>query len=173
MNLNHVRTATQVSALAGALALSACTLTSPAELTLSEDETTDDATQATSQSIFIEQQEFGTTSYVLNDAVRTDTTVVDQGSQGLERAQCHQDQAVSDADEENVASVMQSFGWGTACRAACWTAAGMGCGAISVACTGVTVITIGGTSIPCSLAIIAGCGAVGGGASVCSDKCPS
>ena len=61
---------------------------------------------------------------------------------------------------------------GILCRAACWAAAGAGCGAISVACSGVTVITIGGTSIPCAWAIIAGCGAAGGGASVCSDFCP-
>jgi hypothetical protein len=61
---------------------------------------------------------------------------------------------------------------GILCRAACWAAAGAGCGAISVACAGATVITIGGTSIPCAWAIIAGCGAAGGGASVCSDFCP-
>jgi len=67
--------------------------------------------------------------------------------------------------------VPDSWG-GMLCRAACWAAGGMGCGAISVACSGVTVITIGGTSIPCAAAIIAGCGAAGGGASVCSDFCP-
>jgi hypothetical protein len=61
---------------------------------------------------------------------------------------------------------------GILCRAACWAAAGAGCGAISVACSGVTVITIGGTTIPCAWAIIAGCAAAGGGASVCSDFCP-
>jgi hypothetical protein len=61
---------------------------------------------------------------------------------------------------------------GILCRAACWAAAGAGCGAVSAACAGVTVITIGGTSIPCGAAIIAACAAAGGGASVCSDLCP-
>jgi hypothetical protein len=61
---------------------------------------------------------------------------------------------------------------GILCRAACSTAAGMGCGAVGVACGGVTTITIGGFAIPCVWAIIAACGAAGGGASVCSDYCP-
>jgi len=62
--------------------------------------------------------------------------------------------------------------YGQACRAACWAAAGMGCAAVSGLCTGTTVITIGGTTIPCLWAGIAACGAVGAGASVCSDQCP-
>jgi hypothetical protein len=72
---------------------------------------------------------------------------------------------------EMSAAALASWG-GVLCRAACWAAAGAGCGAISAACAGVTVITIGGTSIPCGAAIIAACAAAGGGASICSDSCP-
>ena len=60
---------------------------------------------------------------------------------------------------------------GIACRSACWGAAGAGCAAVSFACTGVTAVSVGGFAIPCSWAIIAGCGAVSGGASVCGDYC--
>jgi len=90
----------------------------------------------------------------------------------LDSVKCDGD--VKDAPLCTAASAGQvtTASWGDIlCRAACWAAAGAGCGAISVACTGVTVITIGGTSIPCGAAIIAGCGAAGGGASVCSDLC--
>ncbi len=60
---------------------------------------------------------------------------------------------------------------GAACRAACWTIAGAGCAAVGVACSGATVITVGGVSIPCTVAIVTACAAAGGGASVCSDWC--
>jgi hypothetical protein len=71
------------------------------------------------------------------------------------------------------ANAEETSGWGVACRAACWSAAGAGCAAVSVVCTAGTVFTVGGTSIPCSWAIIAACTAGGGGASVCADKlCP-
>jgi hypothetical protein len=56
---------------------------------------------------------------------------------------------------------------------ACWAAAGMGAGAVGAACTGTTVITIGGTSIPCTWALIAAGGALSGGAQYCSERlCP-
>lgn len=62
--------------------------------------------------------------------------------------------------------------YGMACRAACWGAASMGCAAVSGMCTGAAMITIGSTAIPCLWAVIAACGAVGVGGSVCSDQCP-
>lgn len=63
--------------------------------------------------------------------------------------------------------------WGTACRIGCWTAAGMGCAAVGAACTGSTVITIGGTSMPCAWALIAACGVLSGGAQYCAERlCP-
>jgi len=61
---------------------------------------------------------------------------------------------------------------GTACRAACWGAATLGCGVVGAACTGTAVITIGGTSIPCVWAVVAACTANTVGASICSDLCP-
>ncbi|XXY45128.1 hypothetical protein WME91_34510 [Sorangium sp. So ce269] len=77
------------------------------------------------------------------------------------------------AEEIEAATGVRASPWGVACRAACWAAGGLGCAAVSVACTGVTVITIGGTTIPCSWAIIAACTAAGGGASICADTlCP-
>lgn len=60
---------------------------------------------------------------------------------------------------------------GVACRAACWTLAGAECAAVGAACSGAAVITVGGVSIPCSIAVITACAAAGGGASVCSDWC--
>lgn len=62
--------------------------------------------------------------------------------------------------------------WGSACRSACWAAGGLGCAVVGALCAGVTVITIGGTSIPCSWALIAACTASGAGASICADMCP-
>ncbi|MGB8194257.1 MAG: RHS repeat-associated core domain-containing protein [Chitinophagaceae bacterium] len=61
---------------------------------------------------------------------------------------------------------------GILCRAACWTVAGMGCAAVSCLCAAGTVVTVGTISIPCTVAIIAACGAAGGLASVCGDFCP-
>jgi hypothetical protein len=65
--------------------------------------------------------------------------------------------------------IMSWKGW--ACRAACWTIAGMGCGAVGALCTAGTVVTVGGIGVPCWVATVAACGAAGGGASVCSDWC--
>jgi hypothetical protein len=63
--------------------------------------------------------------------------------------------------------------WGTACRMACWAAAGMGCAAVGASCTGTTVFTIGGTTIPCTWAMIAACGSAGAGAQYCAERlCP-
>jgi hypothetical protein len=64
------------------------------------------------------------------------------------------------------------LGWKSwACRAACWGAAAAGCAAVGATCAAGTVITIGGFALPCTVAIIAACGASGAGASVCSDWC--
>ena len=69
--------------------------------------------------------------------------------------------------------VKQSPWKGRICRAACWGLAGLGVAAVGVACTGVSVITIGGTAIPCTVAILAVAAGAGAGASICSDAiCP-
>ena len=60
---------------------------------------------------------------------------------------------------------------GSACRAACWGAAALGCGVVGLACTGTSVITIGGATIPCAWAAIAACTANTVGASLCADHC--
>jgi hypothetical protein len=60
---------------------------------------------------------------------------------------------------------------GAACRAACWGAAALGCSAVSAACVGTTTITIGGTAIPCTWAIVAACTAGAVGASLCAENC--
>lgn len=72
-------------------------------------------------------------------------------------------------DDTKVAALVASgipetllWSWkGVLCRAGCWTAAGLGCGAVSIACSGVTAITLGGFAIPCAWAILAACGAGG------------
>jgi hypothetical protein len=43
---------------------------------------------------------------------------------------------------------------------------------VGLACTGTSVITIGGTTIPCAWATIAACTANTVGASLCADHCP-
>jgi hypothetical protein len=81
--------------------------------------------------------------------------------------------AVDVDSRTNEAADAFRFTSGTACRLACAIAAGATCGAVATACTGATVITIGGVSIPCSMAIIAACYVGGpGGAAVCMDQCP-
>jgi hypothetical protein len=56
---------------------------------------------------------------------------------------------------------------------ACAIAAAAGCYAVGVACTGATVITLGGATIPCSMALIAACVVVApGGGVLCADACP-
>ncbi|HKO49375.1 MAG TPA: hypothetical protein VJV79_16700 [Polyangiaceae bacterium] len=60
---------------------------------------------------------------------------------------------------------------GVLCRAACWGAAAAGCAAVASVCAVGTVFTVGGFAIPCTVAVIAACGASGAGASVCSDWC--
>lgn len=91
-------------------------------------------------------------------ASRGDTTIV------------YDHQALLDMTPDEIA---YASGWGVACRAACWGAAALGCAAVSVTCAVGTTITIGGTAIPCTWAIVAACTAGGAGASVCSDTlCP-
>lgn len=61
---------------------------------------------------------------------------------------------------------------GSPCRAACWAAAALGCGIVGLACADVSVLTIGGATIPCAWAAIAACTADSAGASLCADSCP-
>lgn len=73
---------------------------------------------------------------------------------------------------ETRAHLSMNLSRGSACRAACWGAAALGCGIVSSACVGTTVITIGGATIPCTWAAIAACTAGTIGASLCADSCP-
>jgi hypothetical protein len=77
--------------------------------------------------------------------------------------------AVRTKHDERVDALLASRG-GTACLVACWTAAGLGCGAVSGVCTATTVITMGGTCIPCTSAVVAACGAAGEGAQGCVER---
>ena len=77
------------------------------------------------------------------------------------------------ATGEPIGTAVEASSWGIGCRVACWTAAGMGAGAVGAACGGTTVITLGGTTIPCTWALIAAGGALSGGAQYCSERlCP-
>ena len=60
---------------------------------------------------------------------------------------------------------------GMLCRAACWALGAAACGVIMNACTAGDVVTIGGLTIPCAAAVIAGCSGCAGLSSVCSDLC--
>jgi len=47
-----------------------------------------------------------------------------------------------------------------------------GCSAITIQCSTVSVVTVGGLAIPCSLFVAAACTAVGGAASAYAEMCP-
>lgn len=96
------------------------------------------------------------------------------GSPGIDRAPAEPGLGPSDDSPSGEAALaITASQWGLACRIACWTAAGMGCAAVSTSCTGSTVITLGGTTIPCTWAVIAACGVVSGGAQYCAERlCP-
>jgi hypothetical protein len=61
---------------------------------------------------------------------------------------------------------------GEACRAACQVSYAAACLRVTVLCTGATVITIGGASVPCATAIAAVCLSSAALASVCVGQCP-
>jgi hypothetical protein len=59
------------------------------------------------------------------------------------------------------------------CKGACSAAHALGCGAITLGCTGTTVITIGGTTIPCLWAALAACSTGLIGVAICQNQmCP-
>ncbi|GEM_PF-4705893 len=63
---------------------------------------------------------------------------------------------------------------GQACRAAMVGLAALGCAAISVACTGATVVTFGGFAVPCSAAIPVVCATTAAMAQLNIDRtCPA
>ena len=105
-------------------------------------------------------------------AACTEPATVEEEEEATPEDAAPADEAVRVASEQGDPGYDPQSGWGSACRAACWGAAALGCSAVSVACAGTTTITIGGTAIPCSWAIIAACTGSAAGASLCSDKCP-
>jgi hypothetical protein len=89
------------------------------------------------------------------------------------------EEVAEEAEDEVLASFADDPGYdpqsdrGTACRMACAVAGTAGCGAITAACTGVTVITIGGFALPCVWAAVAACATAAGGIVLCQEKaCP-
>jgi hypothetical protein len=62
----------------------------------------------------------------------------------------------------------------TGCRAACAVAYALGCVSVGLACAGATTITLGGTTIPCTWALIAACGVIApSGTQICMAYCPA
>jgi hypothetical protein len=84
--------------------------------------------------------------------------------------------ATMDAVEgmETTGEAASESAYATGCRAACAIAYALGCVSVGLSCSGVTTITLGGTTIPCAWAIIAACGVLApGGTQVCMAYCPT
>ncbi len=75
---------------------------------------------------------------------------------------------------ETTGEAASESAYATGCRAACAIAYALGCLSVSLSCSGVTTITLGGTTIPCAWAIVAACGVIApGGTQICMAKCPT
>lgn len=61
---------------------------------------------------------------------------------------------------------------GTACRSACVGSYTAACLRISYLCTGATVFTLGGATVPCATGLAAVCFSAAVLAQICSDRCP-
>ena len=75
---------------------------------------------------------------------------------------------------EHLGEAASESAFNTGCRAACAIAYALGCVSVGLACSGTTTITLGGTTIPCTWALIAACGVIApGGTQVCMAHCPA
>ena len=79
---------------------------------------------------------------------------------------------VAAQDEGPIGSVEQEYSRGPTCRITCAGLYGTACAAVSVACMSATTVTIGGTLVPCSTAIVAACGAGAAGMQWRIESCP-
>ena len=93
------------------------------------------------------------------------------GVVAMRESQAEHDGALKEERSEVGEAPAHLTAGGSACRAACWGAAALGCGVVGLACTGTSVITIGGATIPCAWATIAACTVNTVGASLCADHC--
>lgn len=80
--------------------------------------------------------------------------------------------AAEDAEERTGEAVQEDYTRGSACRIACAGLYGTACATVLAACVKATTITIGGTVVPCSTAIIAACGVGTAGMQACKEACP-
>lgn len=85
----------------------------------------------------------------------------------------YQEQDTVCEEEESTGEAADASTAGEACRAYCVTSYATACWRVTALCSGVTVITIGGASVPCSTIIPAVC--LGGVAlgSICRERCPA
>jgi hypothetical protein len=80
--------------------------------------------------------------------------------------------ATNEAIGERIGETAQPSATGDACRAYCGASYFALCYRITTLCTGVTVITIGGTTVQCAAAVAATCLSASALNNVCSGRCP-
>jgi hypothetical protein len=76
-------------------------------------------------------------------------------------------------DEEQIGEVAEAAtAAGTACRSACVGGYAAACLRIQYLCTGATVFTLGGATVPCATGMAAVCLSSIVLGQICSDRCP-
>ena len=106
-----------------------------------------------------------TGSICKENGLRASSAVIDDAT-ASSRASLEAEEPLGESASESTVN--------TGCRAACAVAYALGCVSVGLACAGATTITLGGTTIPCTWALIAACGVIApSGTQVCMAYCPA
>lgn len=78
------------------------------------------------------------------------------------------------ADAEAIAARLRETGSpaGEACRVACATSYALLCHRVTTLCAAATVVSVGGSTVPCATAVLAACPGGVALATLCAGQCP-